>query len=461
MIGLFLKAAKGKVLLAAGVSLCIVASADWAIGTRASLGIFYIVPMMMGGIVLPRGWTVALAVVCSISRSAFDLPAPRLEVALRFLFASLAYAISGLFVTSVIRQRDLVVGHLKKLKDEQSLRHAAEERLQMLVESSPAAILTTNADGIVLAANRAADALFGLSPDCTLAGRSLAVYIPLLADALKVPGGQPIRTAAQCQGRKANGDIFQAHTWFSSYPTPVGIQLAAIVVDSSEEMREREEQGLRQLLRGNRIAVAAVSHEVRNLCGAISLVSASLRMRHRIEQDADFQSLTTLVAGLEKIAAYDLHSAASETLEQVPLREVLDDLRIVVEPDWSEIEGQVIWRLPDAMPIVVAERHGLLQAFLNLAQNSHRAVRHSPVRQLTVSVATRGQTAEIRFADTGTGVAEPERLFEPFQAGAGGTGLGLYVSRSVVRSYGGELGFEPQNAGSCFFVKVAVAENYE
>jgi hypothetical protein len=42
-------------------------------------------------------------------------------------------------------------------------------------------------------------------------------------------------------------------------------------------MREREEAGLQQLLRGNRIAAAAVAHEVRNLCVAMSLLSSNLQ----------------------------------------------------------------------------------------------------------------------------------------------------------------------------------------
>jgi len=32
--------------------------------------------------------------------------------------------------------------------------------------------------------------------------------------------------------------------------------------------------------------------------------------------------------------------------------------------------------------------------------------------------------------------------------------MGLYVSRVIVRSYGGELRFEPQSAGSCFAVEL-------
>jgi signal transduction histidine kinase len=62
----------------------------------------------------------------------------------------------------------------------------------------------------------------------------------------------------------------------------------------------------------------------------------------------------------------------------------------------------------------------------------------------------------VRFQDTGPGITEPARLFAPFQPGADGSGLGLYVSRAVVRSYGGELRFEPQDSGACFRVEIPI-----
>ncbi len=235
-----------------------------------------------------------------------------------------------------------------------------------------------------------------------------------------------------------------------------GIRLAAIVVDSSEEMRDREEQGLRQLIRGNRIAAAAVSHEVRNLCSAIALMCSGLSEKHGIAQDANFQGLTTLVKGLERIASVELHARVHLALEKVGLQQVLNDLRIVIEPDWREIDGIVNWVLPDQVPMVLAERHGLLQAFLNLAQNSFRAVQGCSVRELSIIVSVERERVAIRFLDTGPGIPAPERLFEPFQPGADGAGLGLYVSRAMLRSYGGELRYEPQESGSCFVVEAQV-----
>jgi len=159
--------------------------------------------------------------------------------------------------------------------------------LPVFEESSPAAILTLDGSGKVLAANSAANGLFAIPDGQVLHGRPIGDYLPLLADALRLDSREGFRTAAQCQGRNQNGEIFLANTWFSSYVAPEGARLAAIVVDASEEMRDREEQNLRQLTEGNRIAAAAVSHEVRNLCVAISLVCANLKDKDSLAQDED------------------------------------------------------------------------------------------------------------------------------------------------------------------------------
>lgn len=453
------RAEKPKVLFAAGLLVLLVAWSDWRVGNTLSLGVLYILPMMLGALVLRPAEIAGLAILCASLRFLFDVPSGRLEAMLRFAFSSLAYFVSGLFVILLVRNRDLVIESLARLQKEKVLRHEAEEQLRVLVESSPAAVLTLDHRGVVLAANRSADALFGIPGGQTLQGRVIASYLPLLSDALGLDrSGEGFRTSAQCYGRREDGDIFLAHTWFSTYASREGTRLAAIIVDSSEEMRDREEQNLRQLMRYNRIGAAAVSHEVRNLCGTILMLSTNLGQKHHLELDEDFRGLFELVKGLEQTAELELQLRSQESVEAVPLRAVLDNLRIVIEPGWREADGKVRWLLPECGPRVIADPQGLLQAFLNLAQNSQRAVEEMPIRELTISVAKHNERVAVRFEDTGPGVGEPGKLFQPFQPGAEGAGLGLYITRAILRSYGGELRFEPSERGSCFVVELQTAE---
>ena len=458
MLGAILSA--GRIQTLAGIAglAAFIAFADWYVGTEASLGVFYIVPMVLGATVLPWPGLVGLAILCSCLRSWFDVPAPLSEQLLRFAFATLAYIASGLLVAALIRNREMTINHLANIRHEQELRREAEEQLRILAESSPAAILTVDASGKVLAANSATNSLFMIPEGETMKGRAIGEYLPVLLDALQFdPGPEGLRTAVQAQGRRADDEIFLANAWFSSYMAAEGKRLAAIVVDSSEEMRDREEESLHHLSEGNRIAISAVFHEVRNLSGAISVISANLKERHGIGDDDDFRALTSLAGGLEKVASVELRSRAEGRLDTVDLQGVLDDLRIVVEQDWRDIGGSVRWQVPRDTPPVLGVRYGLFQAFLNLAHNSHRAVRECNIRELSVIVFAEENKVVIRFVDSGLGVSRPERLFAPFQSGSNGTGLGLYVSRAVLRSYGGELRFEPQTQGCCFAVEVQIA----
>jgi two-component system sensor kinase FixL len=226
------------------------------------------------------------------------------------------------------------------------------------------------------------------------------------------------------------------------------------VVDSSEEMRDREQENLRQLSNHSRLVAAAVLHEVRNLCSAISVVYSNLKERNEPCRVEEIQGLEALITGLSRVASLELYGNDPGSLEGVPLQQVLDDLRIIIEPSWQEIGGSVCWMLSDATVRVLADRYGLMQVFLNLAQNSHRAVQASPVRKLSIRAETCNQRAVLRFEDTGCGIRDPQRLFQPFQQGADVTGLGLFISRVLVRSYGGELRFQPVETGCSFVLEL-------
>ena len=149
-----------------------------------------------------------------------------------------------------------------------------------------------------------------------------------------------------------------------------------MLVDSSEDLRDKEESSLHHLIVASRLAVGAVSHEIRNVCGAISVVYENLSRHGELAQNEDFRALGDLVEGLGKIATLELHqSAGSEELAPVNLGSVLDELRIVTGPPLRESGVLVRWDVPEVLPRVWADHHNLLQVLLNLTKNSLRACR--------------------------------------------------------------------------------------
>src|SRR6185295_14288355 len=143
--------------------------------------------------------------------------------------------------------------------------------------------------------------------------------------------------------------------------------------------------------------------------------------------------------------------------ESIDLRSALEELRIVIEPSFQESEIPVRWELPESLPRVWADRQSLLHAFLNITKNSQRAMKGRDPSELIVRASFDSNCLAVRFIDTGPGVANPEQLFEPFQSGAQASGLGLYLSRTFVRAFQGDIEYEPQPAGCCFVVILALA----
>src|ERR1700674_5287523 len=133
--GSFLEAGRTKALVVDLGLTTLIAFLDWSVGNTVSLGVLYILPMMLGALVTRWKGLAALAVLCAFLRSRFDVPSSEVEAILRFVFASLSYFVSGLFVMAVVRNRRQVADHLAKIQQEQELRREAEEQLRVLVAS--------------------------------------------------------------------------------------------------------------------------------------------------------------------------------------------------------------------------------------------------------------------------------------------------------------------------------------
>jgi two-component system sensor kinase FixL len=136
---------------------------------------------------------------------------------------------------------------------------------------------------------------------------------------------------------------------------------------------------------------------------------------------------------------------------------LLDELRIVMESSLRDSGITSRWEIEDDLPPVWADRQSLMQVFLNLTKNSERAMEDKQQKELNVIARSEGPGVTIRFRDTGGGVAHPERLFHPFQSEAQSTGLGLYLSRAFMRSFKGDLHYEPVTGGSTFVVQLSAA----
>lgn len=207
------------ILIVSGASVFVLAIADWWTKSYISLGFLYLFPILLAAGVVPRWAIVLLAVVCSILSEIFSSLDPTGST-IRLAFEALAFAGSGLLVAEMVRNRRLTF--------------EAQERLRILVETSPAAIVTINERGFIEVANRAATEL--MAPrDGQLVGHPIAAFLPDMHHALRREEGPQFRTTMQCRGHRDDGEAFMADVWFSTYKEASGPKLAAIITDVSDD----------------------------------------------------------------------------------------------------------------------------------------------------------------------------------------------------------------------------------
>jgi len=246
------------------------------------------------------------------------------------------------------------------------------------------------------------------------------------------------------------------------------------------EVREREEaeaalrRAQEELVQAGKLSAlgkmsAGLSHELNQPLMAIRSFAengASFLERGKPERAAENLSRISDLARRMGRIIRNLRAFARQ--ESAPIGEV--DLGAVVATVLEMVEGRVArdgvrvsWQ-PPAHPVRV--RGGevrLQQVVLNLVSNGLDAMAERDDKRLDLTIEP-GDPVRLRVADSGPGIAEPDRIFDPFystkEVGASeGMGLGLSISYGLVQSFGGQIrGVNRSGGGAEFTVELAPAE---
>ncbi len=150
---------------------------------------------------------------------------------------------------------------------------------------------------------------------------------------------------------------------------------------------------------------------------------------------------------------------SSEVTDDVSVERALDDTVILA---WNEIKYKATMvREYGNIPPVRCSAGELKQVFVNLLVNAAHAIEKNGT--ITLRTATRDGQAVIEIEDTGCGIP-PEHLkkiFDPFfttKAVGKGTGLGLWISATIINKYGGTINVESRvGVGSKFIITLPLA----
>src|SRR6266404_417634 len=112
----------------------------------------------------------------------------------------------------------------------------------------------------------------------------------------------------------------------------------------------------------------------------------------------------------------------------------------------------------NALPRVLGNSNQLLQAFLRVVENRVDALQEAGGGRLVVSLRQEGNEVVIEFADTGPGLRDPERVFDPFYTTkpvGKGTGLGLSATYGVVQDHKGQITcYNRPEGGAAFEIRL-------
>jgi len=355
---------------------------------------------------------------------------------------------------------------LRRLDREVEQQRLALERHARVLEHVDDGVFLVDEAGIIRHWNPAAQAITGISADEALGrptGKTLPgweVVAPLIPVAT-APGPRSV------EPKVLPLDLAGREVWLSIS----GVSFSDGVVYAFRSLTA--ERALEEL-KGE--FIATVSHELRTPLAAI-YGSAQTLLREDIALDeADQKRLLDVIAHeserLSRIAdeilfANKLDSGQLELGERgIDLRVLARDVVEAMRECFATREDiSIELTVPDEVDSVAGDPDRLRQVLINLIDN---AVKYSPEGgRIEVAVEARDGGVRVAVRDEGIGIAslEQRRIFGKFYRvdpaltrGVGGTGLGLYICRELVRRMEGRLSVSSEEGqGSTFIVDLPVA----
>jgi two-component system, cell cycle sensor histidine kinase and response regulator CckA len=358
-------------------------------------------------------------------------------------------------------------------------RMVAQERLATAIEHAPIILFCLDTSGTVTLSEGAGLAALGRKSG-ELVGVSIhelyAGQPTLIANAERALAGEAFTTVDEV------GDAY-LESWLSPLRDETGRVTGAIGVCTDITNRRRLEA--KAVLADRVMAMgrlsASVAHEINNpltymMISLSRMDEESLRVARSLELDellgdargealARIAKLRELLAvareGAERVrvVTQDLRSFSrpdDERTQAVDVCRVVRNLLSLVTTE-TEARARLVVELAP-VPLVAANEARLLQVFLNLLRNAAQAVPDGDASRQEIRFSTRavGRIVQIDVSDSGSGVpaAIRDRIFEPFFTTKGvgeGTGLGLFVSRNIARSLGGDVVALDRPGGGALF----------
>ena len=348
---------------------------------------------------------------------------------------------------------------------------------EAVLESAAQGIVVVDQHGLIVSANAQVEQLFGYSR-FELLGQSVEVLVPVRLrevhvthrnNYLKSPCAPATVRRPDLVGRRKDGSEFPVEVSLGCVESESGRFGMAFVTDISERIQlERETRRAESLATLGAMA-AGIAHELNNPIGIISsrielMLADSEGKQLPAEMAEDLQVLHRNALRVSKIAQglLTLGRQRPRQPKRVDINSVVEDTLLLVGKQMSKDGIQVTTSLDRTIPPIVGDSTSLEEALLNLLMNAREAMLGGgTIRIETGPAPDRPDWVRLMVADSGCGIASEAiaKLFDPFYTTkASGTGLGLWVSKRIVRDHRGaiEVQSEP-GRGTTFVITIPCA----
>lgn len=368
---------------------------------------------------------------------------------LEFQFLMLALAATGLFLGMFVTERRMARTAL----------NSSESRLRTIVSTAPDSIITVDTQGLVVAANPAAQRSFGFG-ESGLIGKRVRDVLPEFEHASHTSEVVEV-TALRSDGTPFTAELAVGTTG----ETTPGLRIAiARDVSRRKEIEQQLSEKQSELNRSSRLAAAgemaaALAHElhqplsaIRNYARAAQMMTPSpgnQELMQKVEREA--ARAAEVVQRLR-----DFFRGGTSHLERIGVANLIDGALEPLREDAARQNIRLETRIAEDSELLV-DRVQVVTVIHSLVGNAIEAIAAANVKERLISVtADPAADGWVRCAvvDTGPGISPSiaDRLFEPFATTKPtGIGLGLAMSRSMIESHGGKLWIERRSAGNTVF----------
>jgi two-component system NtrC family sensor kinase len=247
----------------------------------------------------------------------------------------------------------------------------------------------------------------------------------------------------------------------------------ARLFEAEREQRRLVEHAHAQLAQSEKLAAtgrlaASLAHEINNPLQAIRN-SLQIMLTYSLEEGEKEQYLEMIDEEVERLMGMvgrilDFSRKTERAVSPLDVNEILNKVLTLAHKYLQHRHVVLRQHLAPGLPPVVGSASELGQIFLNLVLNAVDAMPEGGTLTVRSGGGEDGRLV-VSVRDTGVGIPPEnlERIFEPFfSTKQEGTGMGLAVSRTLVRRHGGTLEAEsPPGEGATFTVRLPVSEGAE